>query len=675
MKKTSTLTFKIAVILIPSFLIGLVIFNYLIHSAFGDTISALVTSRTENTKQEIEATLQASGGLSNLLAETVENADSSLTQEQYQAILESYVAMNDTISGSGVWYEPYKYDKNRKFFGPYVYRDGDQFALTLEYEADDYNYPEQDWYKKIVAADGKVAWTSPYYDEATGGIFITTGRVIKNEAGELLGVITVDLDIAALGAKVNDWVIGEKGKTFLLSQENQYIANSSSDQIMTSIVDDSDKILATAGGIISNNQEVNYHDNNFHGYIFDVIRIEGVDWKIGSLVSRNEFFGIVTTTIIGISLLMFVLLIVVFAIIGSIIKMVKSILVATEEIQQGNLTLGFSSRRNDEFGLLTTGLNKMITSFREIVTNIVSLSNEVKNKSGHTMQYSIDMQNIAKSQADALGEITVTMNEMTSAIGEVVGSANELALIMDSSLKNGEIAKANAQEAVNISEKGKKDMDKITAEMAIIRESVSAMSNSVLDAGNSAEEIRNIIKFIENVATQTNLLALNAAIEAARAGEAGRGFSVVADEIRKLAESTTTSTKQISDLVEKVINVTHIAVNETNKNVHDINSSATLINDTGIMFENILSSTKNTYKTIQTMIDDVDKINLVAQDLVSTTEEQSAGTEEILATVENVNGMSSNLLLNTEKVVDNAKELHTVANTLECIVSTFKITS
>lgn len=673
MKKNSKLNNNIALILVPSFLIGIIIFNYVFNAAFGNVISLLVNSRVENTRQEIEATLQGSGGLSNLLAETVENAGSSLTQAQCQKILEGYVSMNEIIMGSGIWYEPYKYDENRKFFGPYVYKDGDKFGFTQEYETDEYNYPEQAWYKEIVAADGKIAWTSPYYDEATGGIFITTGRVMKNEANEVIGVVTVDLDIASLGAKVKNWVVGEKGKTFLLSKENQYIAISDSDKIMTSIFEDEDKILSKAGEIIRNNEETNYHNVKFHGYIYDIKGIEGVNWKIGTLVSRNEFFGIVTKIIIGISVLLLIFLIIVFKIISSIIKMVKGILRNTEEIQQGNLTVKFSSKRNDEFGILTKGLNSMITTFREIVKKIISSSSEVKNKSEHTMQHSIDMKKAAKSQADALGEITITMNEMTSAIGEVVEGANRLAFIMEETLKNGNNAKDNAEEAVRISIKGKEDMDAITAEMASVKESVSAMSNSVLDAGNSAEEIRNIIKFIEDVAAQTNLLALNAAIEAARAGEAGKGFSVVADEIRKLAESTTTSTKQISDLVENVVRVINIAVNETNKNAEEINNSANLINDTGKMFENILNSITNTYEKIQTIIDDVDKINLITQDLVSSTEEQSAGTEEILATVENVNDMSGNLLLNTENVVGNAEELHKVANELEKIVLNFKI--
>lgn len=673
MKKNTKLNVKIASILIPAFLIGLITFNYFMNSTFGGVIHELVASRIENTRQDIYSTLETSGGLSNLLADTVQHANNTLSQDQYKDILEKYVKMSDVIYGAGIWLEPYAYNEEREFFGPYVYKEGDQLALTLDYEDPSYNYPEQDWYKQAVEADGKIAYTSPYYDETTGIIFLTAGRVVKDESGKVIGVVTIDLDISILGKEVNNWVIGKSGKTFLLTSDNQYIALSNSEQVMTNIVDDQDKLLSEAGKVIANNSEVDYNDPNFNGYIFDVKSIDQVGWKVGTLVARGDFFGVVTAMTIGISLLMALLLIVVFVVIESIIKAVKRILSTTESLDAGDLTVQFTGVRSDEFGLLTKGLNKMVNSFRSIISNIIHSSNEVIEKSEHTMQRSNDMKRMAEDQANALGEITITMNEMTKAIGEVVESANELAHIMEETLKNGKNAKTNAEEAVDISLKGKDDMDKINCEMTGIKDSIKSMADSVLEAGSSAEEIRNIIKFIENVATQTNLLALNAAIEAARAGEAGKGFSVVADEIRKLAESTATSTQQISTLVESVIDVINVAVNQTNKNVDGINNSASLISETGVMFENILSAIKNTYEKIQTIMDDVDKINLITQELVSTTEEQSAGSEEILATVESVNGMSVNLLLDTEKVVNNADDLYNVAKGLQNIISKFRV--
>lgn len=673
MKKNVKLSFRIAVVLIPAFLIGITIFNYVLNKEFGKVINDNIKSRIEKTSEEINSTLQASGGLSELLAETIESAGTSLSQEQYLDILSGYISMNETISGSGVWYEPYVYNENRKFFGPYVYREGEGFKLTQEYEVDDYNYPEQDWYKQIVAADGKIAWTSPYYDDSTGGIFITTGRVIKDNTGKVMGVVTVDLDIATLGAKVKDWVIGEKGKTFLLSKDGEYIAISSSDNIMTNILDDEDKDLAKVGKLIQEDNQPSYHIDNINGYVLDIKSIEGVDWKIGTLTKRSEYFGIIYILIIGISLFMIGFLVLVLSVIESIVKVVRRILKDANEIGQGNLTIEIMSKRNDEFGILTKGLNKMTSNFKDIINNIVDSSKMVKDKSEISSKYSSAMKEAAKLQSHALGEITITMNEMTLAIGEVVENANQLAFVMEETTKNGEIAKENAKEAVEISQKGKSDMDIINVNMTEIRESVGSMSSSVQDVGSSAQEIRNIVQFIEGVAEQTNLLALNAAIEAARAGESGKGFSVVADEIKKLAETTSTSTKQIADLVEKVIGTVGIAVGETDKNVLAINDSANKISETGLTFDSILKAIKNTNEKVQNIINDVDKINLITQELVGTTQEQSAGSQEILATVESVHEMSNGLLKDADVVASNNDELNYVAVELESIVSKFRV--
>lgn len=671
MKKSKKLNFKVAIILVPSFLVAVLILNYLLNAAYGSIIKNLVDTRIEQIMSEISGTLQDSGGVTDLLAQTASAAQGSLSKDQYKELLEGYVSHHDIIYGAGIWLESDVYSKGQQYFAPYVYKSEAELVFTEEWATQEYDYPSQDWYKQAVAADGNIAWTAPYYDG--GIIFLTAGKVIKDPEGKMLGVVTVDLDISKLGAQAEKWVIGNNGKTFLLTSDNLYIASSNESEIMKNISEDPNPLFAKVGQVIQSNGSASYQDNTFEGYILSVNTIDQVGWKVGTLVSRKDFFSSLTFIMLGISVLIILLLGIVLLLIAAIIKVVQHILVNTDKLDQGDLTVQFTGKRKDELGVLTKGLNKMVESFREIIKSIIGASSDIKEQTEQTVDQSIQMKNMAQDQANALSEITLTMNEMTNAIGEVVDSANKLAIIMDQTLENGKSAKDSSEDAVAISQKGQEDMDKINREMSTVKESIKAMSGSVADAGHSADEIRNIIKFIENVATQTNLLALNAAIEAARAGEAGRGFSVVADEIRKLAESTSVSTKQISTLVENVIHVIGIAVDQTQKNVEGINNSATLIVDTGASFKDILEAIKKTYSKIQTIMEDVDKINLITQELVSTTQEQSAGSQEILATVENVNEMSQNMVRDTESVVNNANGIKEVSEKLGRIVQRFKV--
>ncbi|WP_029326934.1 cache domain-containing protein [Bacillus coahuilensis] len=124
-----------------------------------------------------------------------------MSTSQYQNLLERMAVINESTLGTGVWFEPYAYQSETQYFGPYVYKDGNSTTFTEEYATADYDYPNQDWY---VNGKGAMNWSTPYFDEATGITMITTAAPITNDRNEFMGVVSADIDLSTVQEQINN---------------------------------------------------------------------------------------------------------------------------------------------------------------------------------------------------------------------------------------------------------------------------------------------------------------------------------------------------------------------------------------------------------------------------------------------------------------------------------------
>ena len=302
-------------------------------------------------------------------------------------------------------------------------------------------------------------------------------------------------------------------------------------------------------------------------------------------------------------------------------------------------------RRRDEMGIFANSMHAMNTNIGEIITEMKSSAGSVASASAQLSVSAEKLSTGAINQVDMATQVATASTQMNQATEDIAKNSNFIA--------------ESAGQTVKIARGGQEIVQKAIKEVNLIAETVETVSEFVKELGQESDKIGNIVTTINEIADQTNLLALNAAIEAARAGEHGRGFAVVADEVRKLAERTTASTTEIGSMIHTVkvgVEKTVDSMNQAKRNV-----------ESGVQFS---SQAESALKDIITSIDSLyDGIRQTA----GATEEMSSTTDGITRDINAIQSVTKETFSSSEEISKAAKGLSGLAETLEKTVHTFKV--
>ena len=324
---------------------------------------------------------------------------------------------------------------------------------------------------------------------------------------------------------------------------------------------------------------------------------------------------------------------------------VDRMLIEMDKFAAGNLTVQLETEKDDAIGRLFDGFNKAVSNIRGL---FVQVQQAVEMTSTAAVEISSATEQLAagsQEQSVQATEVAAAVEEMSSTIIENARNATTTA---EASAQSGTIARSGGQIVVQTVEKIRE-----------IAEVVGQSAETVEQLGKSSEEIGEIVAVIDEIADQTNLLALNAAIEAARAGEQGRGFAVVADEVRKLAERTTSATKEIAQMIRTIQSETEEAVTAMRHGRQEVAAGIELADQAGTSLTQVVAKTENV----------VDMINQIA----AASEEQSSTSEQISRSVEAISSVSNQSAEGISDIARTVDNLNTLTNNLHTLVARFKI--
>lgn len=368
----------------------------------------------------------------------------------------------------------------------------------------------------------------------------------------------------------------------------------------------------------------------------DVVKFNEDDAKIfyeKSLQSSK----LATSIIVVVTLLAVILCSLIgYGISNMITRPVRTIQQLMAKAQDGDLTVNATYQSKDEIGLLSKDFNGMITSLREIIVKIVLESQNLSASSEQLAASSEQSSQTTHHVVAAIQDIAGGADQQMQSSIESVRAMEEMATGVNRIAEFSGNVSAMSMEASKEAQKGNISIQKAMSQMELIRESVNDSTKVVNQLGIRSHEIGQIVDVITDISMQTNLLALNAAIEAARAGEHGRGFAVVADEVRKLAEQSRQSAEQIVVIIQQIQGETRSAVVAMEKGSIEVEQGTVIMKEAGEAFRNIMNG-------VQQVAYQIEEVSAASQQM-------SAGTEEITASLHDMNSITKAAFSKTESV-------------------------
>ncbi|MGG1688693.1 methyl-accepting chemotaxis protein [Heyndrickxia ginsengihumi] len=539
------------------------------------------------------------------------------------------------------------------------------------------NAKDRDYFQGAI--NGKVTVGKMDISKATGKPIIVIGIPIKNDAGEIIGVLADSIKPEFFTSNLNNIKVGKTGTVTLRDKDGLII--SSKDKAKINTIEKRTDLNNLTKKVQIDDQEVNVLQRDLgtgdNKSLISMANVPGTDWIVGMEDSYADIKSPVKKMMMQ-TIWVILISIIISAMLGLYLSRMVTIPLSRlmnrmKEISEGNLNVSMNEPYKDEFKKLADSFNKMVDKTRKIIVHM--------NESIHVLETgSSELNRTAKTTAAAIDETTSTTQEISLAIesqardtDEVANQITNLGVEIDEANKTVEMVKKHALEMSNLVESKKQVIQNLIQINKQNEIEVAKVSDSTQLLEESSARIGNITKVIHGIAEQTNLLALNASIEAARAGEAGRGFSVVAEEIRKLAEQSSHSVEQIHGIIREAQQFTKNN-SESVKAIQSVTKEQNeYIVETKEAFMQVIDRVSDIIAFIRNIAEDMQEMNMSKDKVTSFVHNVSASGEEVSASIEEVAATSQEQSSMVQQLVEMVEKISNLADELEQTASIFKV--
>ncbi|MCA1054535.1 methyl-accepting chemotaxis protein [Rossellomorea aquimaris] len=339
----------------------------------------------------------------------------------------------------------------------------------------------------------------------------------------------------------------------------------------------------------------------------------------------------------------------------------------------GDLTKRIRVKSKDELAGLASDTNQLIEGIAVLVRQVSEMAENVSASSQQLLASAEETSRTINSIAETSSEIAAGTDQTTMKMSTSFEKMNSLEEAARFLFEQADLVKQTANDMRKVAEKGGKSVQASSSKMMNIEETMATTSETVEALGKRSAQITTIIGTITDIAEQTNLLALNAAIEAARAGEHGRGFAVVADEVRKLAEQSQKAAKGVTEIVHSIQEEVNVIIKQNSEGVKEVIAGVEITNETNASLEDILNQTNKTTVVVNEMVDHIQATLDLSQEVSTSFAQVNEIAAATAANTETTAAASEQGSAAMQEVTASASELSQQAEKLKELVSSFKI--